>query len=235
MECDRIREHADHLGVDVTEVQCSLLLRHLGWVIEANRSLNLTAITDASRALLLHVVDSLAVVPHIPHTDSRWADIGSGAGYPGIPLAVVCQRPVDLIESVRKKAAFLRQCVNRLDGLSGSVVHALRAEEVAQSFPREYGVVTARALTSLPSLVELASPLLAPGGHLIAMKGVPAATELESGSEAARIVGMRLVLEHRYELPESGESRMLLRYEKVGEPEVSLPRRTGIAQKRPLA
>jgi 16S rRNA (guanine527-N7)-methyltransferase len=100
--------------------------------------------------------------------------------------------------------------------------------------PEQYSCVVARALSSLPSLVELASPLLAEGGFLIAMKGSPTAEERERGAIAGRLVGMSEVDWIEYRLPESAERRTLVRYLRSSAPQIRLPRRTGVAQKRPL-
>jgi 16S rRNA (guanine527-N7)-methyltransferase len=223
------------LGIAVTELQATRLLDHLGAVLESNKRLNLTAIADRERAIRLHIVDSLAVVSHVASASGKIADIGSGAGFPGIPVAIVSHRPVDLIESVKKKAAFLEECVDALAGLYGSNVLAVRAEEAALVPKNRYQHVTARALTSLPALVELASPLLVIGGTLWAMKGAPTTEELESGFRAAGLVGMQEVERLKYTLPSSDERRMIVGYAKFAEPTIALPRRAGLAQKRPLA
>jgi 16S rRNA (guanine527-N7)-methyltransferase len=223
------------LGVAVTELQATRLLDHLGSVLEANSRLNLTAIAERERAIRLHIVDSLAVASKTESAEGKIADIGSGAGFPGIPVAIVGDRPVDLIESVKKKAAFLEDCVGALGGLWGTNVLAMRAEEAALVRESRYQHVTARALTSLPALVELASPLLVTGGTLWAMKGAPTKQELESGVRAAGLVGMREVERLEYRLPSSDERRMIVAYAKVSEPTIMLPRRVGVAQKRPLA
>jgi len=230
----QIIELAAEVGVVVTESQASMLLAHMDKVLAANELLNLTAIKDRASAIRLHVVDSLALVPYVSRTEGRIGDIGSGAGYPGVPLSIVCSRPVDLIESAKKKARFLEECIQSLGGLSGSESLPMRAEQVAEAHPGLYGCVTARALTSLPSLVELASPLIRDGGHLLAMKGSPTAQEMEAGRTAADVVGLEESESVEYVLPESGERRTLIRYTKTGSPRVQLPRRIGLAQKRPL-
>ena len=225
---------AGSLGIVVTDAHAGLLLAHLDAVLESNKRLSLTAITDRERAIRLHVVDSLAVVTSVAACEGRMADIGSGAGFPGIPVAIASQRPVDLIESVKKKATFLGSCVDALGGLSGSGVIPLRAEEAAVTHRGQYGCVMARALTSLAALVELASPLLRVGGSLVAMKGAPTAVELDHGGSAAAVVGMQESSRSGYTLPGSDERRTIVCYTKVTEPTIGLPRRIGLAQKRPL-
>ena len=228
-------EQAGAVGVDVDAESCALLLLHLRCVLKANQAFNLTSITDGAEAVRLHIVDSLVAAPDVVAAPSgRLADIGSGAGYPGIPLAIVARRYTTLFESVKKKAAFLERTVEQM-GLSSRIdVAGRRSEELSEEQRGRYSVVTARALSSLPSLLELASPLLCVGGLLIAYKAVLEQDERERGIEAAEYLGFRSSGERRIFLPKGGEERTIVKYEKVAEAQVSLPRRPGLAQRRPL-
>jgi len=234
-ESVRIARLASEMGHTITPERSATLLAHLDAVLEANRRINLTAITDRTEAISLHVVDSLAILGLLDEQHLPIADIGSGAGFPGIPISISGGIPVDLVESVKKKALFLSECVLALGGLHGSQVIPLRAEELARERPAGYGCVVARALCSLPSLVELASPLLRKGGFLVAMKGSPTPAERQEGANAGQLVGMREVDWREYRLPDSGERRTLVRYLRSGPSQIDLPRRTGLAQRRPLS
>lgn len=227
---------AHKLGVEIDDACAERMLAHLALLLEANERVNLTAIRAFPDALRLHAADSAAILPHVAQAPAgRLADLGSGGGFPGIPIAICTNRSVTLVESIKKKAAFLEAAAHEL-GLDDSVeVHAVRAEEEAAKNPGSYSVVVARALSSLPSLVELASPLLAKQGHLIAMKGRLESDELERAERAAALVGMRQVRVSRYELPAGGESRSIVVYERVGRAGIKLPRNPGLAQKKPLA
>ena len=231
----RIVRLASEMGQTITVEQSATLLAHLDAVLAANRRLNLTAITDRTEAISLHVVDSLAVLRLLDDQRLPIADIGSGAGFPGIPVSIAAGVAVSLVESVKKKALFLSECVMDLGGLNGSEVIPLRAEELARERASAYGCILARALTSLPSLVELASPLLREGGILIAMKGSPTAEERELGACVGHLVGMSEADWIEYRLPDSGQRRTLVRYVRSGPSQIRLPRRTGVAQKRPLS
>ena len=217
----------------LSQMQADLLARHLQLVLEGNQRLNLTRITEPEEALRKHVLDSLAVARFVDDCQSgELADLGSGAGYPGIPLSIVTGRATTLVESITKKAVFLEAVVAELS-LPASVA-AVRAEELALVRPGAFSVVVARALTSLPSLVELAAPLLSPGGCLLALKGRLDAEEHDRGERAARIVGMRLLRTQGLNVPGT-EERHLVLYESVGRPQQRLPRRPGQAQRQPLA
>lgn len=233
---DLICSQADLLGVEVDELSCGLLLRHLEHVLRANRSFNLTTITDSTEAVRLHVVDSLVAVPEIVSSPSgRLADIGAGAGYPGIPLALLCHRSTTLFESNGKKSTFLREVVRDLAIEERVEIAAHRSEELAEDQRGRSSIVTARAVSSLPSLLELASPLLQMGGRLVAYKGVVTAEERSRGEAAAGILGFESYSERRVFLPTGGEERTIITYAKIAEPGISLPRRPGLAQRRPLA
>ncbi len=144
------------------------LLAYLALLDRWNRTYNLTAIRDPRDMVAKHLLDSLAMHPFV--RDVRMlADLGAGAGLPGIPLAIACPRlQVTLVESNGKKARFLREAVRTL-GLTGVRVAESRIEAVAEA--GAYDAITARALATLPLLLELGGHLLKPGGRLLAMKG----------------------------------------------------------------
>lgn len=219
-------------GVECTPVQASLLARHAALVLQENVHLNLTAITDPQEFVALHIVDSLAYVPAVAPLQEPVVDLGSGAGYPGIPLAVCLGLRVILCEARRKRAAFLQRVVDEL-GCSAEV-HAGRSEEYAERETAQAGTVVARAVAATASLVELAAPLLRHGGRLIALKGSPPTWEIEAADAAAVVCGMQKRALIEYHLPGRDERRVAIVYERVSDPRVKLPRRPGLAQSRPL-
>ncbi len=222
------------VGVLVSDGQASLLLAHLSLVLEANRHFNLTAIRTWREGMALHIADSLTALTAVDAAPAGpLADLGSGAGYPGIPLAVLSGRPAVLVESSEKKARFLESVV-ATTGMSGIEVVPRRAEQLAVERPGGFAVVVARAVASLAALAELASPLLAPDGLMVALKGLPGSDELAEASSTAAAVGMEV--DHIAEVSPPGESahRTLVVFRKAREPRVDLPRRPGQAQKRPV-
>jgi 16S rRNA (guanine527-N7)-methyltransferase len=235
-DVEYLRSYLAAMGIDPDERQLELLVRHVELVLEANARLNLTRITDLHEALRLHVADSLSALTELQDAPTgAMLDIGSGAGFPGIPLSMCSGRQVVLLDSVGKKAREVQEIIKLL-GLDASIeVLAARAEAFARERPAAYTAVTARALSSLPALVELASPLLSVGGRLICLKGTPDESELARGDRAARIVGMRRAGVRTLELPECAGTRTIVVYERVGQPSVRLPRREGMAQRSPLA
>ncbi len=223
------------LGLEMGMSDALLMLRHLDLVIEQNKTLNLTRIVSPEEAVRLHILDSLTILETLRQApDGPFADLGTGAGFPGIPLSIATGRSATLVESVRKKAAAVERFVEEL-GLSERIeVSSQRAEELASTRPGAFTAVVARALSSLPALLELASPLLAPGGLLIAMKARPSGEELESGRTVAARVGMVAVSDQQFTLPAGDELRRVLVFRREGQSAVSLPRRPGMAQRYPL-
>jgi 16S rRNA (guanine527-N7)-methyltransferase len=234
VEPEDIQRVLHGMGVEVSAGQAWELLFHIDAVLRANETLNLTSITDRSEAIRLHVIDSLTCVPFVVEApEGLLADIGSGAGFPGIPLGIATDRDTMLIESRSRKAAFLEAVVSALD--HRFEVLPIRAEDLASEQPESVAVVTARAVGELPVLAELAAPLLRFGGRLIAMKGSPSDEELARGVEAGRRVGMEEIARESVGLPAGDETRTIVIYERKHAAEVELPRRAGMAAKRPLA
>lgn len=220
----------------VPHSQREVLLAYLDALIEKNAKLNLTRIVDPLEAIRLHLVDSLLCLPEVlaaPPGDL--CDIGTGGGLPGVPLCVVSGRHGCLLDSVSKKAIAVNQILVAL-GLD-SAIRALpeRSELHALTNAGRYTAVTARAVSSLPALVEMASPLLKADGILVAMKGSPDSSELDRGRVVAGMVGMEALGHRELTLPGGTERRMIVLYRKTGVSQVRLPRRPGQAHHTPLA
>ena len=209
-----------------------LLARHLQLVIEANKTTNITRITSWEDGMLLHVRDSLLGLPELMDAPEGWyADIGSGAGYPGIPLAIETGRKTLLVDSVGKKTALLDSFVSRL-GLDDVDTYTGRIEDLAREQPYRFAAVTARALAKLSVLMELACPLLQRGGRLICYKAHMDDEELEHALMLQDMLGMKLVSDRSACLED--HRRRIVCFEKAAPECIKLPRRTGMAQKRPL-
>lgn len=230
-----LREVLTNNGINLTTQQIQLLLAHLTLVQEANEKVQLTTIRSHEEGIRLHILDSLLCLPEIKKAPiGKLLDMGTGGGYPGIPLAVSTGRDVTLLDSVKKKCHVLDGILEEI-ALNGVRTAPVRAEELALELPAEYSVITARALSSLPSLVELSSPLLKNKGVLVALKGNITEEELLRGDKVAAVVGMKRLSVRCYELPEGNEKRSVVVYKKTGMSKRKLPRRPGMAQRQPLA
>ena len=214
--------------------QQKLLDLHLTLVLEENKISNLTRITDEGQGLLLHVEDSLQGLPEVNDApDGVLVDLGTGGGFPGIPLSIVTERITLLVDSVGKKTKALDRIINALGINDKTSTFTGRAEELALQQPSFASVITARALSSMPSLLELASPLLMEGGRLVCYKGQDNEKELEHAKALEDKLGMRLVSHRSFKLADQVTNRSIFSFDKTHEPKVKLPRRPGMAQKRP--
>lgn len=196
-------------------------LEHLAWLaaelLRWNRTHNLTAITDPAEVYEKHLIDSLTLLPLIGAA-KRLLDLGSGAGFPGLPLKIA--RPeldVVSVDAVGKKIAFQRHVVRTLQLSGFTAVHG-RAEDLPGSPAGGAGfdLVTARALGSLPLLARLAAPCLVPGGRLVAMKGAEGAAELAASQDELAALGFVCTSQQRLLLPVSGAERCLLVLARTG-------------------
>jgi 16S rRNA (guanine527-N7)-methyltransferase len=199
-----------------------------------------SSVRDPERAWRVHVEDSLSglEIPGLAGA-KRIADVGSGAGFPGLVLAIALPgAEVDLIESIDRKCEFMRAACERA-GVANATVVAERAETWAESAPRaggreSYDAVTARAVGRLATLAELASPLLRDGGVLVAWKGRRDAEEEAELERAASRTAMRAVEIRAAEPYPGSRNRHLHVLEKAGPTPDGLPRRPGMAKKRPF-
>lgn len=209
-----------------------LLQRHLELVLEANKKTNITRISSWDEGMVLHVQDSLLGLEELSEAPDGWyADIGTGAGYPGIPLAIETGRKTLLVDSVGKKTAILDSFIGEL-GLDQVSTYTGRIEDLAREHPYEFTAITAWALAQLSVLMELAAPLLQLGGRLICYKANLKPSELDHALSLQDTVGLKLVSDRSFVLDDY--QRRIVTFEKVKRESIQLPRKTGLAQKRPL-
>jgi len=211
-------------------------LRYRQELLDWNTRINLTAITDPEEILLKHYLDSLSLLIAYDRPGTRLLDIGSGAGFPGLVLKIV--RPdwqVTLLEATGKKVAFLRHMIELLQLTGIKAVHG-RAEDLAHQaeYRTSFDVVTARAVASLPTLLEYAAPFCCVGGQIILPKKGELLEELAQGERAARQVGGVLKNDIPVTLPGLEDGRRLLVWEQVRKCPAQFPRSGSAMAKRPL-
>jgi len=226
---------ARRASIELTDAQQQKLARYLDLLLEANARMNLTRITDRAAAELQHVGDALTLLPLLPGGAIRIADVGSGGGVPGIPLAVA--RPDAtflLIESTKKKAAFLKQAIAALE-LPNVSVSEWRAEDVGHSNSREtFDVALARAVATMSWLAEWCLPLVKKGGKVLAMKGPKVADELPEAKRTIAVAGGGEAIVHPVDLPGT-EHRVIIEIAKIAKSDKRLPRPATQAKGKPLA
>ncbi len=208
--------------------QAALLRRYVDLLLARNAAFNLTAARDAAAAEG-HVRDSLTLVPYIAEP---FVDVGSGGGFPAIPLAIATGFRGTLVESVAKKARFLRETIEAL-GLPLDV-RDQRAEEAARDpgLRERFVAATGRAVGSIPTVLELTLPFLRAGGVAVLQRGAVGPAERDAASDAALMLGGRIEADLRAYEP--GDERRVLLVRKVSPSAVRFPRRAGVPAKRPL-
>ncbi len=237
-------EGAHRLGFDLTPMQTEQFGIYYDTLVDWNSRVNLTAITDLEGVQVRHFLDSLTVGASIladmgttlPPAGFSLLDIGTGAGFPGVPLKIVWPhiRTV-LTDSIGKKTAFLKELVRALD-LEGVEVITARAEELGTNkvHREKYNLVTARAVASLPVLCEYCLPLVKLGGWMAAPKKGDISQEMKEAKVASHIVGGGQPKLHRFALPGDEEERFVVLVKKVKATPPGYPRRVGLAKSRPL-
>lgn len=227
-----------HFGLTLTGQQLAAFDHTLAALQRANQQLNLTAITDTSEIVTRHFLDSLSLVPLLPDTPARLQiiDVGTGAGFPGLPLKFARpQHHITLNDSVGKKCDYLRALVTDLALKDIEVVHG-RAEDLGQhpDHREAYDVAAARAVAHLPVLLEYLLPLVRVGGVALVMKGPSAAEELAASDNALRTLGGHLRELREVQLPGLADPHILAIIDKIACTPPAYPRRPGMPAKRPL-
>ncbi len=213
----------------------SLMQRYLDSILEANKVTNLTRITDGEQARLLHIEDSLVGLPEVNEAPTGlYGDLGSGGGFPGVPLALATGRKTLLVDSVKKKMAIVQSALDDLSLSEQISTSSERIEDLPLEYKEKFAVLTARALSKLVSLIELASPLLKNGGRLVCYKAQLSSEELEEALAVQDLVGMKMISQREICLSDGETTRTIVVFEKIGKSRIKLPRRIGLAQKQPL-
>lgn len=219
---------------ELSQSQKELLENYLQGVLDINKVHNLTRISSFEEGMCLHIEDSLTGLPEIQDApDGLYADLGSGGGFPGVPLAILTGRQTLLVDSVQKKMRALADLLAQLNLEKQIKTYSGRIETLSQERKGKFSVVTARALSSLPSLMELASPLLFDGARLICYKSQLPDNELEVARLLEEKLALYLYSDRSLLLSDGETQRRIIVFEKQGEPKVKLPRKLGSAQKHP--
>lgn len=237
---DRLVAWGEENNLEITGRQADQLDRYAQLLVEWNEKMNLTAITDPEGVLVKHLMDSLTVLRSLPAAGEkvRLIDVGTGAGFPGIPLVVMREElELTLLDSLNKRLVFL-EAVCRALGLEARCVHARAEEAGRQKAHREkYNVATARAVAALPALCEYCLPLVVPGGVFLAMKGPDGEREAQEAASAIKVLGGKLSGIDEWQLPPvEGEAaeRKILRIQKISPTPDRFPRQAAKIAKQPL-
>lgn len=233
---EMLYEGAKRLGIELTDEQLSKFCTYSSMLVERNKVVNLTAITDDEDIAVKHFLDSLTLYPYITELKgSSIIDIGTGAGFPGIPLKIVYpDLKVTLVDSLIKRVAFLNDVVCELGLKEITAIH-VRAEEIGRDAKHreKYDFAVARAVAQLPVLLEYCIPLVKVGGYFLAMKG---SKEEENYEKALEILGGSLHKKEYLELNKEDEvlQRIIYIFKKNKNTSTNYPRKPGLPAKKPL-
>ena len=218
-----------------TEEQLAQFTHYYELLVETNKVMNLTAITAPEEVAVKHMVDSLLAYED-GMQGKTLVDVGTGAGFPGVPLKIYCPSlRVTLVDSLGKRLRFLEQVIDEL-GLKGIRCEHLRAEDAGRSkkHREQYDYVTARAVARLSVLSEYCLPLAKKGGQFIALKGSRFAEEIEEGEAAVKILGGKIISAEPVKLPGLDDGRAIIKIAKIKATPAQYPRKAGTPEKQPL-
>lgn len=238
MTPEQFREQLQKDQLPIDDSKMKQFDQYLHMLQEWNEKINLTAIVKTEEVYVKHFYDSLTLAKYITVEEGHptLCDVGSGAGFPSIPLKILFPNiEVTIVDSLNKRITFLEQVVNEL-GLEGVKLYHDRAETFGQNktFRASFDYVTARAVANLSVLSELCMPLNKIGGVFVAMKASSATEELEEATKAIKTLGGKFRQDIAFNLPESAGERHILLIDKKKETPNKYPRRPGTPAKNPL-
>lgn len=232
---DLLKENAASLGIELDDEAVARFDRLAELLIEQNKTMNLTAITDPDEVVIKHFADSISLFKAVnPDNGAKILDLGTGAGFPGIPLLIT--RPdinLTMVDSTAKKLRYVAQTVETL-GLEAETLHA-RAEEAGKDpeYREQYDIVCSRAVAALNVLSEYCLPFVKVGGVFVAMKSAKAEEEIADAKKALGILGGKIIDKITFTLSDGGE-RTLIVIKKISQTSPKYPRVSAQIAKKPL-
>ena len=224
-------EGLPRLGLELSEKTADTLCAFGEAVVEQNKVMNLTAITEPDQVAKLHLLDSLSILAVKDLRGKRMVDVGCGAGFPGVPVKIACPEvELTLLDSLGKRMNWLETILPQL-GVEATCVTA-RAEEAITTRREQYDIATSRAVARLNILLELTAPYVKVGGKVLAMKGTAAQEELDEAKNAIRRLGLKV--EKVAQFPIDGTAHTVIVLKKVAPTPSQYPRRYAKIKQSPL-
>lgn len=229
------KKNLDKLNINLNNQQILKFFKYMNILIEWNKKINLTAITDPEEIVVKHFIDSLTISKYIKE-NSKLIDVGTGAGFPGIPLKIYRNDiDVTLLDSLNKRVNFLDYVIKELNLEEIKAIHG-RAEEYAHTieYREKFDIATSRAVANMTTLSEYLIPYVKVKGNVIAMKGPDANEEIENAKNAIKVLGAKVISIEEFNLPYTKISRNIVLIEKLKLTSSKYPRKPGTPTKDPL-
>ena len=232
---ESMREKSMVLGIDFSVEQINKFYKYMELLIEWNQKINLTAIIEPEEIILKHFIDSITILKYI-EKDAKIVDVGTGAGFPGIPVSIM--RPdlkITLVDSLNKRLIFLQEVIKELNLENIEIIHS-RAEEFGQNkkYRESFDIATSRAVANLSTLSEYLIPLVKIGGKVISMKAADANNEINDAKNAIEILGGKINKIDEFNLPNSDIGRTIILINKEKSTPNKYPRKPGTPSKEPI-
>lgn len=235
----KFKHGLEELNITLTDEQIEQFLQYYEMLVEKNKVMNLTGITEYEEVIQKHFLDSLSLIRVIPDIASQKLtviDLGTGAGFPGIPLKIAFpELEITLMDSLNKRILFLQEVIDALGLKKVSAVHG-RAEEMASNAThrQQYDLCVSRAVSNLAVLTEYCLPFVKKGGLFVSYKSADSDAEIQEGKKALSILGGKLTSVDKFQLPDSDLRRALVCIKKVKDTPKKYPRKAGTPAKLPL-
>lgn len=231
----KMKEYSNEIGIQLNEEQIDQFYTYMRLLLEWNEKINLTAITEPEEIIRKHFMDSITISKYIER-NKKVIDVGTGAGFPGIPLKII-RRDIDilLLDSLNKRIHFLDEVIKKLELSHIQTIHA-RVEEFGKNkvYRESFDIATSRAVANLSTLSEYFIPLVKVNGTCISMKGSNVEKEVEQSKSAISILGGKIEKIEKFTLPKSDIARSIILITKVKNTPLKYPRKPGTPEKEPL-
>ena len=227
--------YLEKLNLTLTEEQIEKFYNYMNLLIEWNKKINLTAIVEPKDIILKHFIDSLTIEKYIKKGETI-IDVGTGAGFPGIPLKIAREDlKITLADSLNKRINFLNEVINKLNLKDIETIHT-RAEELGKNkkYREKFDIATSRAVANMSTLSEYLIPFIKVKGRCICMKSSDIDTELENAKKAINILGCEIESKDKFNLPNSDLGRSIIVLRKVKNTPSKFPRKAGTPAKEPI-
>ena len=230
-----IKSYSNKINIKLKEKQIDNFYKYMQLLIEWNQKINLTAIIEPKEIILKHFIDSLTICKYIKENSSL-IDVGTGAGFPGIPIKIIREDlKVTLLDSLNKRVNFLNIVINSFNLNNIETIHG-RAEEIAnkKEYREKFDVATSRAVANLSTLSEYLLPFVKENGIFIGMKGSEIEKEVKDAQKAISLLGGNIEKIEKFDLPESDIKRNLVIVKKIKLTPLKFPRKPGMPAKNPI-